>query len=132
MKDMLQAKDAKQKPDAQAWMVELEVMRQHLTKSCTTAISESFAGAEDCIAKLPQEARRRAARSFSRSAESAARANKLILERIKEMVGSVLTWLKGVWEGVVRTAEDVRSFIGDLIMSILVGGFRTRSAPMMA
>ena len=106
------------KPDGPAWLAKLDAKREEMKKKSVAAIDASFDAAATYIQELPKEQQEPAANVFSVGADMITKAAEFVFSKIKELIGSAVDFLKGIWDKMVTTYNSVKSFIGNAISSI--------------
>ncbi|KAI4209522.1 MAG: hypothetical protein LQ351_007557 [Letrouitia transgressa] len=101
------------------WRAELEKKRDAMKKRSEAAIDASFNAAAKYISDLPKEQQKNAYNVFETGANIVAKVAELAFAKIKEVIGAVADFLRGVWDKVTTTFNSVKSFVTTAIGSIV-------------
>ncbi|MCJ1396128.1 hypothetical protein MMC18_009017 [Xylographa bjoerkii] len=106
------------KPDEGAWKAKLEAKREELKKKSAAAIDKSFEAANNYIETMPKAQQDAAANIFSVGADLVVQAAEFIYGKIKEVIGAVVDFLRGIWDKVVTVYNEVKDFFSNIVGSI--------------
>ena len=103
------------KPDEPAWKAKLDAKREEMKKESNDAIDASFDAASTYIQELPKEQQEPAATVFFGLTDLTTKAAEFVFRKIKELMESLVDFLRGIWDKVVTTYNSVKSFISTAI-----------------
>ncbi|KAL9609518.1 MAG: hypothetical protein Q9167_005714 [Letrouitia subvulpina] len=100
------------------WKVQLENKRDEMKKQSAAAIDESFDSAAKYISDLPKEQQGPAYNVFETGTNIVSKIAQLAFAKIKEVIGAVADFVRGIWDKVTTVYNEVKSFVTTAIGSI--------------
>ncbi|KAK0508198.1 hypothetical protein JMJ35_009282, partial [Cladonia borealis] len=107
------------KPDEPAWKAKLDAKRQEMRQKSNDAIGASFDAAADYIQELTKEQQEPTLDVFNGLTNLIAKAAEFVFRKIKELMESLVDFLRGIWDKVVTTYNSVKSFISNAISGLI-------------